>query len=370
MPLPLPTDKETQSQYVDRCIDDRAVKREYPNSAERRDACRRLWNTAKAKRHNLRVTPIREHSATAPDLDKIRAVAGNADLAADDVFDFGVFVIARSGVNRNATDITPEGQRAAVDEWIGKPIYFRDHETEAANQIGRIYDAWIEDQAGETVTMGRGYGIRTDDLRDVFARIENGIHREMSCGYEPVRSVCSACGADLDAPSFNACPKGHRVGSDGVYARDLAFVPDHISFVGRPAVEGAGIVSAADVVRIIRQYAADPTPPPELAGVLSELADARDFRDHAQAEFRRYARSNLPDLTESDLSEICERLSARNLLRLARAEKARLTADLPDGKQLTTVAPAPDPESGSSAPEYRNLKDLFSNLRGNKQWRV
>lgn len=316
----------------------------------------------------LRVTPIREHSA-APDLEKIRAVAGSADLSADDVFDFGVFVIARSGVNRNATDITAEGQRAAVKEWIGKPIYFRDHETEAANQIGRIYDAWIEDRAGETVTMGRGYGVRTDDLADVFARIAGGIHREMSCGYEPVRSVCSACGADLTAPSFATCPKGHSVGRDGVYARDLAFAPDHISFVGRPAVEGAGIVGAADVVRLIRQYAAGSEPaPPELADVVAELADARDFKAQAAAEFRRYACASLSDLPADEIDSICERLSARQLLRLARAEKARLRADLPDGKQITQAAPAPDAESGSSAPEYRNLRDLFFNNRG-KSWR-
>lgn len=324
-----PNKNESQQDFLKRC-----------GKSKSKDECSRLW---KQGRKNMRITPIRENRSTDIDLDKIRRVAGNGDLSEADVFDFGVFVIARSGVNRNATDITAEGQRGAVAGWIGRPIYFRDHETEADNQIGRIYDAWTDDRSGETVTLGRGYGVKTDDLKDVFARISAGVHREMSCGYEPVRSVCSACDSDLDSQTFSTCPKGHRVGSDGVFAKDIEFQPDHISFVGRPAVEGAGLVLAsADHAR------------------LSRLAqDGETFREWASSEFRRWYQRSNPTATADESETLSEKLSAREMVALARIERARFAEALPDGRQVTIATPDPEAESVTTAPTFKSFNDVF-----------
>ena len=184
-----------------------------------------------------RLATIRQYGTGSVDIETIRKIAGNDNLTEGDVFDFPVFIIARSGINRNHSDITPESQRAAVNEWVGKAILYRDHESSSSNQIGRIYAAWTEDRPGETVTLGKGYGIRTDDLADVYKRIEGGIHREMSCAYEPTKSVCSECNADLVGHQRMDCPNGHVIGVDA-HARDLEFQPDHISFVAGLPLKG------------------------------------------------------------------------------------------------------------------------------------
>lgn len=330
----------------------------------------------------MRVIPIREYQNT-PDLDKIRAVAGNPDLKPDDIFDFGTFLIAKSGTNKNHTDITPEGQKAAVKQWIGRAIYYRDHDTEAPNQIGRIYDSWTIDGNCGTSTYGRGFGVRTDDLKDIFARIENGIHREMSCGYEPVRSVCSACGSDLDPKTFSNCPKGHRVGVDGVFARDLAFQPDHISFVGRPAVEGAGLLYDATVERLgvaLRRCglapvdAKDTTPPPAAAADidrLSQLAeDGVEFRRWAVDEFTLwYVRSHPSPTAADDAKALADKITAREMVALARIERQRFKEILPDGKQIsatpvaTSEAEATDRVGSEPPPTYKDFKDIFRDLK-------
>ena len=319
----------------------------------------------------MRVIPIREYQNTL-DLDAIRRVAGNPELNEANIFDFGTFLIARSGVNKNGTDITAEGQKAAASSWIGKPIYFRDHETNSSNQIGRIYAAWTVDDNIGTKTYGKGYGVRTDDLRDVFARIDGGIHREMSCGYEPVKSVCSACGSDLDAKSFTTCPKGHHVGTDGVYARDLEFQPDHISFVGRPAVEGAGICSAAAerlgaALRqcgIIQPDHLPPPPTPADVDRLSQLAaDGVEFRRWAAEEFRRWYQRNNPAATAEDIGCLTGKLAAREMVALARIERSRFAEALPDGKQISAAAAAVDTDSVESPEPQPTLKDIAALVR-------
>lgn len=328
----------------------------------------------------MRITPIREYNG--PDLDRIRQVAGNTDLAEADIFDFGTFLIARSGVNKNGTDITAEGQKAAASAWVGKPIYFRDHETNSSNQIGRIYSAWTVDDDAGTRTYGKGYGVRTDDLADIFKRIDGGIHREMSCGYEPVRSVCSACGSDLDAKSFSTCPKGHRLGVDGVYARDLEFTPDHVSFVGRPAVEGAGLISGSAITErlgaALRRCGVSPdamvdrnAPPPSAADVdrLSQLAeDGVEFRRWAADEFRCWYQRSNPTATADEVATLTAKLAAREMVALARIERQRFAEVMPDGKQISTTtakagADEPVEVADEPPPTYRDFKDIFRDLK-------
>lgn len=345
--MPTPYRHETQNQFMKRC-------RQNPGMNQVR--CRRVWQDHERGKRNMRVIELRENKGKL-DLDKIRKVAGNEDLTESQVFDFGSFIIARSGVNRNHTDITAEGQRAAVAGWIGKPIYHRDHETETDNQIGRIYDAWIEDRPGETVTVGRGYGVLTDDHRDIFTRIKNGIHREMSCAYEPVRSVCSDCGEALSGERLMGCPRGHQVGLEGIYARDLEFKPDHISFVGRPAVEGAGLVAAEDQKRMLRVFRElGDEPEASLRELKRDAEDGKAYRAMVQDEFIKwFGMANL-DASDTEIKALAAKLSAQEMTRLARIEKDRVHEILPGGgTQRTAMAPEkPEPEQ----PEPLDFKSI------------
>lgn len=281
----------------------------------------------------LRTIPIRQYTTRQLDLDKIREIANNPELAEGQVFDFGKFVIARSGKNHNGTDITAEGQRAAVEKWIGKAILFEDHIMESDNQIGRIYESWIEEQDGETVTLGRGYGIITDDHQDLFARIKNRIHSELSCGYEPVRSLCSLCDNELDRTTYT-CPQGHGEDTDGFFCKDVEFNPHHLSFTGNPAVEGAGLVAAS--------RGAEPTEnapvsmKQEQQDRLQVLAkDGEVLRQWANREFVTWYKRNRPATPDSEIKSIANRLTAREMMQFANVEETRFRESIGSGKQVS-----------------------------------
>ncbi len=291
----------------------------------------------------MKTVTIKQHSKSPIDLEAIQKIAGNENLTEDEIFPFPTFVIARSGLNRNHSDITPEGQKAAAQDWIGKAILFRDHESSSSNQIGRIYDAWTEDRDGETVTYGKGFGVFTDDHRDIYKRIENRIHSEMSCAYEIVKSVCSECGADLIGNSRMECPQGHIIGKDA-HARDLEFLPDHISFVGRPGVEGAGLVSSEDQTKWMKAFTVIGETPQEIEDNLKTLQrdaeDGREFRVWAQDEFTKwYTMSNL-EAQSDDVITLAEKLTVKEMITLGRIEKERFHEVMPTGKQVCETPPA------------------------------
>lgn len=353
MPLS-PNKNESQSAFLDRCLNDKSMKSDYATKSQRESACKRIWDK---QRKNMRVIDLRENK-TAPDMEKIRAVAMNPDLSANEVFDFGTFVICKSGVNRNHCDITPEGQQSAKSQWVGKAILYKDHESTTENQIGRIYDAWTIDDGNSTLTMGKGFGVITDDHKDIFARIENGIHREMSCAYEPVTTLCSTCNAELTGNRYNACPNDCK----DFHARDVAFIPDHVSFVGRPAVEGAGLI-AADTKKWVRVFGVET--PEEAEKSIRELRrdaeDGKEYRRFVAAEFIKWYGLTNSDATDNEITLLAEKLTAKEMARLARIEKDRYHEVLPKGgKQLSIAAPESDIKTYQ---EPMSLRDLRSAMK-------
>jgi len=50
MPLPKPTENEVQREYINRCVNDAIVKREFPSSDQRVAICHSLWDDSKLKR--------------------------------------------------------------------------------------------------------------------------------------------------------------------------------------------------------------------------------------------------------------------------------------------------------------------------------
>lgn len=311
----------------------------------------------------MRQTTIRQNQASNIDLDAIKKLAGNDRLSENDVFDFGTFVIARSGLNRNHSDITPEAQKSAVKNWIGKAILFHDHESNSANQIGRIYEAWTEDRDGETVTLGKGFGIKTDDHKDIFARIENRIHSEMSCAYEPIKSICSACNADL--VGFSECPNGHAIGKDA-HIMDVEFLPDHISFVGRPAVVGAGLIAAEAEQKVLRIFGLDSIDEAEqtVTELRRDAEDGKEFRAFARTEFIKWHRMVLDNpWATNEIESLADKLTAKEMIRLARIDKDRFHSVIPDGKQMTEASNKNEVES-STDDEPISLHSIAEAMKG------
>lgn len=324
----------------------------------------------------LKTVPVtREYELGDDDLSRIRQLANNDELSADELFTFGPFVIARSGVNRNHTDITPDAQKAAVNKWIGKAILSKDHESKTENQIARIYRTALEETDGATVTKGWAYAVKTSDHADLFSRIRNGIHKEMSCAYDLVKSVCSACGSTLEGPEMMRCPQGHGIGADGVFARDVEIEPDHVSFVARPAVEGAGLIAAGAVdAATLKTFmeTGKGDVPADVSGALHELRrdaeDGREFRSWAEQEFKRWFKTTNRDMTDDEIASMTDGLSAKHMMRLARIERDRFHEVIPSGEQQTT-AEFEEELSEEEWRQYQNEQDILKERAKLKIWR-
>lgn len=285
----------------------------------------------------MRTITIKQFNQQTIDIEKIRAVAANPSLSADDVFDFPKFVIARSGRNHNRTDITGDAQKSAVNEWVGKPVYFKDHELKSDNQIGRIYDSWTEDKDGETITYGRAFAVKCKEDEDLHKKIKNRQHSEMSCGYEPVKSQCNKCGAD----TLNShCPTHEKM--PDYCARDMEFHPDHVSFTGNPAVEGAGLCNHSREEHLT-----------ESLSNARLMADGQLFRDWTRAEFSKWFRLNNKTTSAEEIESLTDRLTAKEMLTFARIEQSRFQEVIPSGQQQLTAPESSDVESPRSAEEIK-----------------
>lgn len=317
-----PNKNESESAFMRRC------------SAEKpKGECSRLWKQ-RGKNMNISMREFRR----APDLAKIRSVAGNPELDVSDVCDFGTFLICRSGTF-NDTSITNDAQRQAVGQWIGKQILYHDHLTQVSNQIGRIYDSWIVEHDGEVETYGRGFGVRTDDLSDVFKRIENGVHREMSMGI--------------------------NLTDDG------SWEPHHLSFVSDPAIRnengklGAGLL-LSQFSRRIASAIGDTDDSAALQKLTALAEDGVDFRAWATDEFKRWYQRSNPQTTTDDASALAEKLSAREMVALARIEQRRFSEALPDGSQVLSVNDTEEdgaPVTHADPLPIRELSRVFSSKR-------
>ncbi len=280
---------------------------------------------------------------TQPNMDKIRAVAGNPNLQPDQVLSFD-FIIANDKLNRNHSVIHSDGQKKAVDKWVGLPILYRDHDDKTVtNQIGRIYNAFVETRGDGVYTLGRGYSVRTDDLKDILSKIENGINREMSCAYEPIKSVCSKCNVDLVGNSRTDCPQGH-IPRDG-HIVDLEFTPAHLSFVARPAVDNAGVIHAQEIANL--RLLAD---------------DGRVYRSFAEQEFIKWFSIKNPAIDAEEVKKMANKMTAQELLRLAGISEQSFRETIGDGSQLVQMSEEPRKES---IPVYKNVKDIFNQRRKN-----
>ena len=293
-------------------------------------------------------------------LPAIQKVSGNENLTESEVFNFPPFIICRSGVNANGTDITAAGQKDCVQDWVGKAILFaaEDHANTASSQVGRIYQSWTEDKDGETVTYGKGFGIRTDDLKDTFAKIENRIISEMSCCYSPLQSLCSDCKGELDL-STNQCDNGHTVGSNDVVALDTKLQPQNISFCGIPAVENAGLLAASSNARL-REYEQISK---DLPALRIAADDGREYRQWAQKEFSKWYGLSHPDAKDDAIKTLAEKLSAREMINLGRIEQKRFSEIMPDGKQITELPEEDDMMTGRDRPPI-SLEDISKAVKG------
>lgn len=140
--------------------------------------------------------------ATEEDLKKINKYAV-IPVKAEDVFIFKVTMADNEQDDRNYMPFDLKALQALKKLYPGKTM-LKDHSRRADNQIARIYDTELVQNANKQTELGelhteldaKVYMIRTESNKDLIAEIAGGIKKEVSTSCTPEKMVCNICGTD------------------------------------------------------------------------------------------------------------------------------------------------------------------------------
>lgn len=140
--------------------------------------------------------------ATDEDLKKINKYT-LSPVKAEDVFIFKATVADNEQDDRNFMPFNLKALKDLKKLYPGKTM-LKDHSRKADNQIARIFDTELIQDANKTTELGevhtelvaKMYMIRTDSNKDLIAEIVGGIKKEVSTSTVPEKMVCNICGVD------------------------------------------------------------------------------------------------------------------------------------------------------------------------------
>lgn len=305
---------------------------------------------------SIQITEFSENPSDA-DLEKIRHDAGNPNLSPEDVVLFGKSLIARTDVAGNGIRFSRQSLIDAAPTFIGRPINFDHDSRKATRQIGRIFDAYTSDVAEATFLFVHSYAIRTDEDADLHKKLMNRQHREQSMGIRLLAAQCCECGTELETPHFS-CLK-HPTGEILV----TQFSGEHLSYVGEPAIEGAGILADQErLVRIFSDLGDDPEQ--TIRELRRDADDGKAFREFVTNEFVKWYGLVIPDSEPEEIATLAEKLTATEMCKLARIQKDRFHEVLPQGgRQMMSSSPEPD-EQAETIDEPISLRDIATAMKG------
>lgn len=121
----------------------------------------------------------------------------------EDVFVFKATIADNEQDDRNYMPFNLKALQDMKRLYVGKTM-LKDHERAADNQVGRIYDTELIQDANKQTELGelhteliaKVYMIRTDSNKDLISEILGGIKKEVSTSTAPEKMVCSICGTD------------------------------------------------------------------------------------------------------------------------------------------------------------------------------
>ena len=124
-------------------------------------------------------------------------------VSADDVFIFKASIADNEQDDRNFMPFNLKALQDLKKLYPGKTM-LKDHSRRADNQIARIYDTELIQDASKTTELGelhteliaKIYMIKTDSNKDLISEIKGGIKKEVSTSTVPEKMVCNICGAD------------------------------------------------------------------------------------------------------------------------------------------------------------------------------
>lgn len=257
---------------------------------------------------------------TPEQLEKIN-LQSKAALTAEQVYCFSVR-LCDDQPDRDFERFAAEALPVLAELFIGK-TGICDHAWSAQGQVARIFDAKAERMGTVTILRAWAYMLRREETEPLIARIEAGIHREVSVGCAMGKGVCSICGEPYGSCNHR---KGERYGEEICYCvlcepRDAY----EFSFVAVPAQREAGV---------LKGFSQEGDPLQEKAARLGEryLASLR-------AEAVRLALSLGVQAERSILQTMAQALEEEALLslnaalRALREKKFSCKTQLPTGKR-------------------------------------
>lgn len=124
-------------------------------------------------------------------------------LSADDVFIFKATMADNEQDDRNHMPFNLKALQDLKKLYPGKTM-LKDHSRRADNQVARIYDTDLVQDASKQTGLGelhteliaKIYMVKTDSNKDLIAEINGGIKKEVSTSCMPEKMICSICGTD------------------------------------------------------------------------------------------------------------------------------------------------------------------------------
>ena len=149
-----------------------------------------------------KVASVQPLEVTEEDLKKINKFT-LSPVTADDVFIFKATMADNEQDDRNFMPFDLKALQALKKLYPGKTM-LKDHSRRADNQIARIYDTELVQNANKQTELGevhtelvaKIYMIKTDSNKDLIAEIKGGIKKEVSTSCTPEKMVCNICGTD------------------------------------------------------------------------------------------------------------------------------------------------------------------------------
>ena len=161
------------------------------------------WNDPEATPGVVcKVASVQPLEVTEDDLKKINKYT-LSPLTADDVFIFKATMADNEQDDRNYMPFDLKALQSLKKLYPGKTM-LKDHSRRADNQIARIYDTDLVQDANKLTELGevhteliaKIYMIKTDSNKDLIAEIMGGIKKEVSTSCTPEKMICNICNTD------------------------------------------------------------------------------------------------------------------------------------------------------------------------------
>ena len=149
-----------------------------------------------------KVASVQPLEITEADLKKINKYT-ISPVTADDVFIFKATMADNEQDDRNFQPFNLKALQDLKKLYPGKTM-LKDHSRRADNQIARIYDTELVQNANKPTELGelhteleaKIYMIKTESNKDLIAEIKGGIKKEVSTSCKPEKMICSICNTD------------------------------------------------------------------------------------------------------------------------------------------------------------------------------